>query len=433
MKSLTQLKQPRSRSGLLILLLVTFFALSPMAQAVMPAPDGGYPGGNTAEGQKALFGLTTGTYNTAVGFFSLMSNAKGQFNTATGAGTLLANEGDPTVGEGIRNTATGAGALLSNTTGGFNSAHGAFALFSNITAYFNTAIGESALFSNTEGGSNTACGTQALFSNTTGAGNTAIGDQALTQNTEGTFNTATGAGALFDNTTGNGNTATGKGALVSNSSGQNNTAFGAEAGQSLTTGSGNVFLGAGINAVAGDEMDHTYIRNVNTTSVSGGSSDSVTVDLTTGLLGHASSSRRYKEDIKPMNDASEALYRLKPVSYRYKKQIDPTQSPAFGLIVEEVAEVNTNLVARDSQGRPESVHYEMVNAMLLNEFLKEHHKVEELQATVFRQQKSFQSKFADQEREIQALTSGLQEISARLETRKAVHQMALSNLSNESN
>ena len=402
MKSLIQVKQPRSRSGLLILLVVTFFALSPMAQAVMPAPDGGYPGGNTAEGQAALLSLTTGTYNTAVGFLSLRSNTEGQFNTAIGAAALLANGGDTTVGEGIQNTATGAGALLSNTAGAFNSAHGAFALFSN-----------------TEGDQNTACGTLALSSNTTGTGNTAIGDQALSRNTEGIFNTATGAGALFNNTTGNGNTATGEDALVSNSGGQNNTAFGAEAGQSLTTGSGNVFVGAGMDAVDGNEIDHTYIRNINTTSVSGGNSDFVTVDLTTGLLGHASSSRRYKEEIRPMNDASEALYQFKPVSYRYKKQIDPTQSLAFGLIAEDVAEVDTNLVAHNSQGRPESVHYEMVNAMLLNEFLKEHRKVQQLEATIEEQKKGMQTVIA----QLKEQAAQIQMVNAQIEMSKPAAQV----------
>src|SRR5207237_925142 len=127
-----------------------------------------------------------------------------------------------------------------------------------------------------------------------------------------------------------------------------------------------------------------YIRNINTTSVSGGGTDTVTVNLSTGLLGHLSSSRRYKENIKPMESTSEALYQLKPATYRYKKEIDSTQSPAFGLIAEEVAEVNPDLVARNAEGQPESVHYEMVNAMLLNEFLKENKAFLEEQSKVKR-------------------------------------------------
>ena len=136
-----------------------------------------------------------------------------------------------------------------------------------------------------------------------------------------------------------------------------------------------------MTGVAG-EANHTYIRNVNTTSVNGGNADFVTVDLTTGLLGHATSARRYKDDIKPIDKASEALFRLEPVTYRYKKEIDPTQSPAFGLIAEQVAEVNPNLVARNSQGKAESVHYDQVDAMLLNEFLKEHRRVQEQQKEI---------------------------------------------------
>jgi hypothetical protein len=167
--------------------------------------------------------------------------------------------------------------------------------------------------------------------------------------------------------------------------------------------------------LAGDD-DHTYIRNINTTSVSGGGTDTVTINLSTGLLGHLSSSRRYKEDIKSMDNTSEALYRLKPVTYRYKKEIDSTQSPAFGLIAEEVAEVNPDLVARNAKGQAESVHYEMVNAMLLNEFLKEHGKVEELESTVAQQQK-----------QIEALTSGLQKVSAHIEMDKPAPRVTVNN------
>jgi hypothetical protein len=122
-----------------IFLTLGFLALSPIAQAVSPAPDGGYPGGNTAEGQNALLSLTTGTYNTAVGLSSLQSDTTHHFNTAVGAGALLINNSD-------ENTATGAGALLSNTTGAFNTANGAFALFSNLGGNNNTATGLQALF-----------------------------------------------------------------------------------------------------------------------------------------------------------------------------------------------------------------------------------------------------------------------------------------------
>src|SRR5262249_43298940 len=163
------------------------------------------------------------------------------------------------------------------------------------------------------------------------------------------------------------------------------------------------YIGNAVVGMAG-ESNHTYIKNIKDTSVNGGGSDTVTVDLTTGLLGHLSSSRRYKADIKPIDKASEELYRLKPVSYRYRKEIDKSQSRAFGLIAEEVAQVNPGLVAHNAQGQPESVHYEMVNAMLLNEFLKEHRKVEQMQ------------------KQINALTAAVQKGSAQLELSKPASQ-----------
>jgi hypothetical protein len=419
------LNQFKATPPLLIALALLGFALLPKAQAVVPPPDGGYPNFNTAEGQKALFSLTSGVANTAAGWFSLGSLSTGSFNTATGAGTLLFNTADS-------NTAFGAAALLFNTTGDFNTANGTAALLSNTEGFANTATGFNALRSNVLGSVNTANGGDALQNNTTGSFNTATGANALFNNTEGDFNTATGSNALVNNTTGEkntatgytalqanidggnnnaigyqallshqtgdfnnafgalalvsdtggvGNTAVGTSALLSNSTGSSNTAIGSSAGFNSTTGDGNVYIGAGMLGVAG-ENDHTYIRNINTTSVSGGGTDTVTINLTTGLLGHLSSSRRYKQDIKPMENTSETLYQLKPVTYRYKKEIDSTQSPAFGLIAEEVAEVNPDLVARNAEGLPETVQYEMVNAMLLNEFLKEHRKNEKREATI---------------------------------------------------
>ena len=461
----TSIKTPFLRSDLILIILRLIcltLLFTPNAFPVRPPPDGGYAGGNTAEGHDALLSLTSGTFNTAVGFLSLTNDTAGQFNTAVGAGALFANVGDPSLGQGVENTATGAAALLSNTTGFANTAIGVDALLSNTTAGANTAVGARALFGNTIGTENTAVGARALFSNTigtentasgfnalmsntTGNSNTGIGLNALMSNTAGTNNTANGVSALSSNTSGGGNVAVGTGALfnndigntntalgdsaLANNIGTDNTALGADAGFFAMTGRGNVYIGAGMTGVA-DESQHTYIRNINTTPVSGAGTDTVTVDLTTGLLGHASSSRRYKEDIKPMDNVSEALYRLHPVMFRYNKEIDRTQSLAFGLIAEEVAEVNPDLVARNSQGETESVHYEMVNAMLLNEFLKEHCTVQELKstlakqdATILQQKKDFQEIVSQQQKQIEALTTGLQKVSARLGASKPAPQV----------
>ena len=361
-------------------------AAGPKAHAVSPPPDGGYPNFTTAEGQKALFSLTTGS-----------------FNTATGAGALLLNTADA-------NTAFGAAALLSNTIG-----------------LDNTAIGATALTSNTEGTGNTATGFQALYSNTAGLANTANGTLALHGNTIGEFNTASGDGALLNNTEGFGNTANGGSALSSNSTGNNNTALGYNAGFNVT-GTGNVCIGEGVLGVAG-EFNTTWIRNIHNTvqPVVGTDPDNVTVN-SAGRLGRGDvSSRRYKHDIKPMDSASEAILALKPVTFRYNKEYDATQTLAYGLIAEDVAQVYPDLVGRNPHGQPESVRYEQINAMLLNEFLKEHQKVEKLEATVAEQQKNFQSKLVEQEKRIEALASGLQKVSAQSEATKRAPQVAANN------
>jgi hypothetical protein len=415
------------RSILTVLGFLCVAAVSQKAPAVVPPPDGGYPGGNTAEGQSSLLSLTTGGFNTAVGWLSLRTNTVGNFNTAVGAGTLFANTANS-------NTATGAAALLSNTTGSPNVADGAFALFSNTTGEANTATGTEALRTNTTGSANTAVGDAALFSNTTSDDNTAIGTaalffntsgrntatgraalfantiganntatgyealvsnnggtsntadgwKALGSNTEGNNNTAVGLNALAANTTGMNNTAVGLQGLVNNSSGDGNTSMGRSAGLSVT-GSGNVCIGYGVEGDA-DVNDTTWIRNVNTLTqnFSAGVNDYVTVRLSDGRLGHTAvvSSRRYKEDIQPLDVISEALYALKPVSFRLKKEYDETHALGFGLIAEEVEQVEPALVYYNKGGQAESVRYEMINAMLLNEFLKEHKKVQEQQAMI---------------------------------------------------
>ncbi len=381
------------------------FGLSPAADAVIPAPDGGYPGGNTAEGQDALFSLTSGAGNTAVGGFSLFSVTTAGLNTALGAGALLFNISE-------QNTATGAGALLSNTNGARNTANGADALFYNTTGHDNTANGTSALEGNTTGFFNTATGAHALSSNTSGFDNTANSFAVLGNNTTGHDNTASGYSALGLNTTGSNNTANGALVLINNSTGSNNTAMGLSAGMNATTGSNNVYIGAGMVGVAG-ESNACYIASIFGQT----SADGVPVLINSNnKVGTATSSKRFKEDIKPMDKASEALFSLKPVSFHYRKEIDPAGTSQLGLVAEEVEKVNPNLIVRDKEGRPYSVRYDQVNAMLLNEFLKEHKTVQEQGATITRLEK-----------QVEALAAGLQKVSAQLEERKPAPQTVLNN------
>lgn len=310
---------------------------------------------------------------------------------------------------------------------GRNTAEGAAALFNLTSGTYNTAIGWLSLNNVETGNFNTAVGAATLLANTADQ-NTATGAGALISNFTGTANTANGAFALYYNNA-DSNTAIGDTALAYNTTGSQNTALGQGAGFNQTIGSGNVYIGASVLGVAA-ESDHTYIRNINTTSVSGGGTDTVTVNLSTGLLGHLSSSRRYKEDIKPMDKTSEALYRLKPVTYRYKKEIDQSQLLDCGLIAEDVAEIDPNLTVCNRDGQIESVRYTAVNAMLLNEFLKEHKKVEKQEATITRLTNDFQTVSTQQRNEIQLLSAQLKEqaaqiqkVSAQLEASKPAPQV----------
>ena len=139
-----------------------------------------------------------------------------------------------------------------------------------------------------------------------------------------------------------------------------------------------------------------------------------------GRLGVATSSARLKEDIKPMNKASEAILALKPVTFRYKEEIDPDRLQQFGLVAEEVEKINPDLVARDTKGKAYTVRYDQVNAMLLNEFLKEHRAFLEERRKV----QKLEGSLAQQQKQIRALTAGLQKVSAQLEARKALPGMA---------
>jgi trimeric autotransporter adhesin len=404
MNQLIRLK--RRTSPILILVSLVSVALLPGVQAVVPAPDGGYPGFNTAEGTNALKNLTTGVGNAAVGWYSLFSNADGSFNTAVGAGTLLFNIGDQSTGEGIQNTAVGTAALLFNTTGQQNTATGVFALEANTIGSVNSALGFGALENNTEGSDNTA-----------------MGAFALAANTIGNFNTASGAAALQTNTTGLFNTASGYGALTGNTAGSSNTALGKLAGFS-TTGDGNVCIGADVFGVDG-ESNTTRIRNIGSTPIVGGTT--VVVESTGGIgdarIGYASSSRRYKQEIKPMDKASEMLFALKPVTFRAKPNLGSAGIMRYGLIAEDVESVDPNLVVYNAEGKPETLRFDSINAMLLNEFLKAHRAVQELKSNAAKQEATI----AHQQRQIEALTAGLQKVSARIKLSKTAPETIAKN------
>jgi len=414
MNSLIQLKE--TTPLLLIALVLACFGLSPQMQAVVPAPDGCYPGFTTAEGCRALESLTTGTGNTGLGFWSLILDTTGLNNTGVGAQSLAMNNGDLNTAVGVvslvfnltgsNNTAVGAQTLPFND-GDANGAFGAYALFNNIDGSANNAFGELALVENISGSGNTAVGSNALASNDIGNSNTAVGVFALPDNVSGIENTAVGGAALFTNIDGSHNIAVGQAALSNNTSGSNNIAVGEFAGLAVTTSNNVISIG-----VQGQDIsDSCFIGNIFNAMAPSGSA--VFIDAN-NRLGTNTSSKRFKEDIKPIGKSSEALLELKPVTFRYKKEIDPAARSQFGLVAEDVEKVNPDLVVRDKEGKPYSVRYDQINAMLLNEFLKEHRKNEKQEATIARLQK-----------QIEALTAGLQKVSAQIEMSRTAPQMVV--------
>src|SRR4029077_21056812 len=291
---------------------------------------------------------------------------------------------------GHENTATGVSALFSTPPARNKPATGVNVLISNTTGIDNTVIGSQALFSNTTGNFNTADGFNALIHNTTGNKNTANGVNALIGKPSGGNNTAEGVNALLGNTTGNNNTANGEAALLRNTTGSSNIALGFDAGSNLTIGNNNIDIGnAGIANEANTirvgtqgNQRRAFIAGISGTAVTG---SSVVINAS-GQLGIAVSSERFKAEIKPMDKASEAIFALQPVTFYYKKEIDPTRTSQFGLVAEDVEKVNPALVMRDEQGKPYGVRYDKVNAMLLNEFLKEHRGVEKQSREILEQQ-----------------------------------------------
>jgi hypothetical protein len=408
--------------SLLIALALACFALSPpIALAVTPPPDGGYANLNTAEGDFALFSLTTGTENTALGFQALYSDTDGSLNTATGRFALLTNT------EGSENTAVGASALKLNTTGSQNVALGRSALFENTTGSFNNALGYNAMSSNTSGYENTAIGDCGLMANTIGHDNQSLGEGALINNTSGNYNVAAGSFALANNTTGELNVGLGFEAgfeAVELTTGNNNIdiANHGVAGESNTIRIGRPVAVTAVGPVAFTLPAHTatYIAGIYNTTIAKGLV--VKVD-STGHLGTVGSSERFKDAIKPMDKTSESILALKPVTFRYKHELDPEGVPQFGLIAEQVEKVNPDLVVRDAEGKVYSVRYDAVNAMLLNEFLKEHkaaleehRKVEKLEATV-----------AGLVATMKEQASQIQKMSAQLELSKPAPQIVRNN------
>jgi hypothetical protein len=389
--------------GIPLAVAFAWFALAPAARAA--CLEGCLTNANTVLGEDALISNTGGFDNTATGAFALQNNTTGSNNTANGVGALENNA------TGNANTGIGVNALANNTTDGAN-----------------TAIGYTALFSNTTGYQNTANGANALFSNTIGIQNTATGYQALNGNTTGNYNTASGQGSLYSNTTGRNNTAEGQNALRSNTTGSYNIALGSNAGTNLTTGSNNIDIFD--RGVAGEAntirigrqgiQTTTFIAGISGATVPTGVA--VIVDAS-GHLGTTTSSARFKEAIEPMDKASEAILGVKPVTFRYKHELDPEGIPQFGLVAEDVEKVNPDLVARDADGKAYTVRYEAVNAMLLNEFLKEHRKGQEQDATI----SQLKAELAQQQTEITALSAQIQKVSAQVELSKPALRTVLNN------
>ncbi|MEY2480187.1 MAG: hypothetical protein QOI04_1114 [Verrucomicrobiota bacterium] len=353
-------------------------------------------GNNTANGYRSLFVLTTGGYNTATGSQALLNATTGNSNTATG---------------GL--------AMQANTSGASNTGNGFQALYWNTVGNENTADGSGALFNNTTGGQNTAVGTNALFSNTTAFQNTAVGVQALYSNTTGLYNTALGFQSLHLGTTAAGNVAVGYSAGANLTTGSSNVLVGFSSGTNLAAGSNNIDIqNSGVSDESGairigtaGQQTSAFIAGISGTTVAAGTS--VVID-SNGQLGTIVSSQRFKDEIKPMDKASEAILSLKPVTFRYKHELDAKGIPQFGLVAEEVEKINPDLVARDASGNVYTVRYEAVNAMLLNEFLKEHRKVEELEAALARQQKGMELLAS----RVRAQGAQLEKVSAQVEANK---------------
>jgi Chaperone of endosialidase len=399
----------------LIVALIACFGPLQNARGQNPCPTNCI-NNNTAIGG-ALQAITTGRFNTGTGYVALNYNTTGNRNTATGYAALLSNT------TASDNTANGAYALNRNTVGANNTATAVGALQNNTTGDRNTANGYNALFSNTTGLFNTATGANALDNNTIGGNNTATGFNAISANTTGNFNAAFGSASLGQSTTGSGNTAVGYAALYYFISGRQNTALGYFAGSNVTTANDVICIGS----TGANVNSSTWIGNIYGVSPQSGPTAPVIVSAG-GQLGTVASSERFKKDVAPMDKTSEAILSLRPVTFHYKT--DTEGAPQFGLIAEEVAKVNPELVLPDKEGKPYTVRYDAVNAMLLNEFLKEHRKNAEQGATItaLRANDAKQeATIAQQQKQIEAISMALQKVSAQFEVSRYAPQVAENN------
>jgi len=404
------------------------------APEVIPPPDGCYPGFTTAEGCQALQNLANGSANTAVGWRSLFAVADGSFNTSVGAGALVLNAND-------NNTAVGAVALLLNNTGSSNTAVGTAALEFNTSHFTNVAVGVFAA-QNSDASFNTAVGGFALRDNSNGTRNTAIGAGALEPMLGGDDNTAIGelAGSNYTGTESN-NVCIGSGTegtagesnairigdastsggidVVTNGPLANAISIGSglsTQGISILTllGFGSVSIANGLQTTNGAST--CFVGGIfNQTPVAG--SHAVVVGPNNQLADGTLSSRRFKKDIAPIDKLSEGILALKPVTFHWKN--DKTNEPEFGLVAEEVAQVNLDWITRNPQGEVTGVRYETIPVLLLNEFLKEHKKVEEQQANISQLKSEMQTMVA----QLKEQAAQIQKVSAQLEVSKTAPQV----------
>ena len=353
-----------------ILVLVNCLLMS-ATHAVTPPPDGGYSNQNTAEGEDALFKITHGDFDTAVGYHALHNEDIGYGSTAVGSLSLSNTSGSST---GVK-IAIGYGTLLDSSVGQ-NALGVGYQALANYGSFSNGAIGHNAVKTNTNGFEHWGVGSGAL-QNHTATGALAFGSGAMQASVSGSNNVAFGRNALYT-CNGSSNVAIGAYALdqVADDSSNKNIAIGSYAGHALLSGAeSNIDIGN--KGVAGDshlirigdrrQQQKTYIAGISGTTVTG----AAVVINSSGQLGIMTSSAQYKEAIKSMSGKSRALFELKPVKFRYKQELDPEGIPQFGLVAEQVEKVAPDLVVRDGEGKPYSVRYQAVNAMMLNEFQRE--------------------------------------------------------------